>query len=113
MYNDHPQQATEAQWVKKFAQAHQTQIARQGCVNQYIPTQDLIASMKWDADTAHDFSKMTETLQLSKRSQHQALKLARTLADLQQHHQVHQDHLTEAVQYLCVTVMARYRQWCS
>lgn len=95
-----------------IAQAHQTQIARQGCVNQYIPAQDLIASMKWDADTAHDFSKMAETLQLSKRSQHQALKLARTLADLQQHRQVHQDHLTEVAQYLCVTVMARYRQWC-
>ncbi len=95
--------------ITSIHSAYQTQMTRQSCPNQQLPPGQLYAMLHWDAATTQIFQDMAQKHQWSKRTQHQTLKIARTLADLEQKIGVTTAHLTEAQQYLCVHVFERYR----
>lgn len=88
-----------AEIARQVASARQRQLARQGCANAFL---DLKRMHQFCALTAEDQSwleKAGERLNLSLRALHRILKVARTLADLQQMDAIQRPHLAEALQY--------------
>ncbi|TBU95749.1 ATP-dependent protease [Stutzerimonas kirkiae] len=88
--------ATIAAWV---AQAHQRQQQRQGCANAFLDLPGLRQHCALDSDDQHWLEHACERLGLSLRAAHRLLKVARTLADLEQTDNIARHHLAEALQY--------------
>lgn len=83
----------------QIAAARDYQLERQGCLNAHL---DLPAVRQHCRLTTTDESwleQAVERLGLSRRASHRALKVARTLADLEQQTQIGRAHLAEALQY--------------
>ncbi|RMN29618.1 Mg chelatase-related protein [Pseudomonas coronafaciens pv. zizaniae] len=81
------------------AQARERQQRRQGCANAFL---DLPGLRKYCALSSTDerwLETACERLTLSLRSAHRLLKVARTLADLEQVDAINRSHLAEALQY--------------
>ncbi len=94
--SDGPDSATVARQV---AQTRERQQQRQGCANAFLDLPGLrkhcglsTADEKW-LETA------CERLTLSLRAAHRLLKVARTLADLEEVENIRREHLAEALQY--------------
>jgi magnesium chelatase family protein len=88
-----------AQMAALVVRTRQLQLQRQGCANAHL---DLSAVQQYcplnEADNAW-LEAACERLGLSLRAAHRVLKVARTLADLEQASAIQRKHLAEALQY--------------
>ena len=90
---------SSAEAVKLVCAARDRQLQRQGCSNAQL---DLNALLKHCVLLEEDrtwLEQASERLNLSLRATHRVLKVARTLADLQDTAAIARDHLAEALQY--------------
>ena len=98
--NAAPQTAqSSAVLAAQVAEARRLQLARQGCANAFL---DLVGLREHCQLTAEDqawLERACERLALSLRAAHRLLKVARTLADLEQAERIGRQHLAEALQY--------------
>ena len=98
--NPSPQQgdntASAAKWV---AQARERQQRRQGCANAFLDLPGLRQHCALSAADEAWLETACERLTLSLRAAHRLLKVARTLADLEQVEAINRSHVAEALQY--------------
>jgi magnesium chelatase family protein len=81
------------------AQARERQQKRQGCANAFLDLPGLRRHCKLSTVDENWLETACERLTLSLRSAHRLLKVARTLADLEQVDGIRREHLAEALQY--------------
>lgn len=94
--DNHPSTAEAAVAV---ASARSIQIRRQGCLNAHLDLAALRDHCGVSGEDARWMERAIERLGLSRRASHRALKVARTLADLEGVDGVQRSHLAEALQY--------------
>jgi len=83
----------------QVAAARAVQQARQGCANAFLDLAGLRQHCRLSAEDQQWLEKACERLALSLRAAHRLLKVARTLADLEQAPGITRAHLAEALQY--------------
>ncbi len=83
----------------EVAQARECQQRRQGCANAFLDLPGLRKHCKLPKVDEGWLETACERLTLSLRAAHRLLKVARTLADLDQVEAITRDHLKEALQY--------------
>ncbi|MBV6751327.1 YifB family Mg chelatase-like AAA ATPase [Pseudomonas chlororaphis] len=88
-----------AQAAARVAEARQRQQQRQGCANAFLDLPALRAHCKLSTGDEKWLETACERLTLSLRAAHRLLKVARTLADLEQVENISREHLAEALQY--------------
>ncbi len=88
-----PSGATRAQAALNFA------LLRQGCVNQQLHGNALLQQAQLSATTMQFVERAAEKMQWSSRRVHRIIRIARTIADLEEAHAVERHHITEAMQY--------------
>ena len=88
--------ATAAQLV---AHSRERQQKRQGCANAFLDLPGLRKHCKLSTADENWLETACERLTLSLRAAHRLLKVARTLADLEQLDDIRREHLAEALQY--------------
>jgi magnesium chelatase family protein len=81
------------------AEARERQQTRQGCANAFLDLPGLRKHCKLSTVDENWLETACERLNLSLRSAHRLLKVARTLADLEQVDSISREHLAEALQY--------------
>lgn len=81
------------------ARARQFQLARQGCANALLDLTGLRQHCALNGDDLLWLERACERLGLSLRAAHRILKVARTLADLEESPAISRHHLAEALQY--------------
>ncbi|MFN3358764.1 MAG: YifB family Mg chelatase-like AAA ATPase, partial [Pseudomonas sp.] len=90
---------TTAMASAHVAQARERQQQRQGCANAFLDLPKLREHCRLAKDDEGWLESACERLTLSLRAAHRLLKVARTLADLDQADAITRDHLKEALQY--------------
>ena len=90
---------TSAVIQARVAEAHQRQLARQGCANAFLTTTQTDEVCELDAEMRDLLSAAMQRFNWSARSHYRVLKLARTVADLSGHEKVNAQHIAEAIQY--------------
>ncbi len=93
---DRPTTAEASAWV---AAARERQMARQGRLNAHLDLAGLRDHCALDAEDARWMEQAIERLGLSHRASHRALKVARSIADLDGKERLARRHLAEALQY--------------
>jgi len=88
-----------AQAAARVAEARQRQQQRQGCANAFLDLPALRLHCTLSTGDEKWLETACERLTLSLRAAHRLLKVARTLADLEQVENISRDHLAEALQY--------------
>ncbi|WP_042935107.1 YifB family Mg chelatase-like AAA ATPase, partial [Pseudomonas gingeri] len=88
-----------AKAATQVAEARHCQQQRQGCANAFLDLEGLRQHCKLSTADEHWLETACERLTLSLRAAHRLLKVARTLADLEQLETISRDHLAEALQY--------------
>ena len=83
----------------RVATARDAQLRRQGCANAFLDLPGLREHCGLTDIDRQWLEHACERLGLSLRSAHRVLKVARTLADLQDHTKISRAHLAEALQY--------------
>lgn len=91
-----PDSAEAAAWV---AAARDQQLKRQGCLNAHLDLAGVRQHCALQQADAAWLEQAVEQLGLSRRASHRAMKVARTLADLEQTAKIGRAHLAEALQY--------------
>ena len=81
------------------ASARLRQLERQGCLNAHLELGAVREHCRLTAADEKWLEQAVERLGLSRRASHRALKVSRTLADLEQQQQIGRAHLAEALQY--------------
>lgn len=81
------------------AEARERQQKRQRCANAFLDLPGLKRHCQLSTADEKWLESACERLTLSLRSAHRLLKVARTLADLEQVHAISREHLAEALQY--------------
>jgi magnesium chelatase family protein len=81
------------------ADARERQNKRQGCANAFLDLPGLRKHCKLSTADENWLESACERLTLSLRAAHRLLKVARTLADLEQVDGITREHLAEALQY--------------
>ena len=87
---------TVRQRVEQCRQHHRN---RQGCSNSLLAGKQLDLHCRLDDEAARLISRAMDQLKLSARAYHRILRLARTIADLQQIPTIQTNHLAEAIGY--------------
>ncbi len=90
---------TSASVAARVAAARQRQLARQGCTNAALDLPGLRQHCPLRTADRHWLEQACERLGLSLRATHRLLKVARTLADLDEQETIARPHLAEALQY--------------
>ncbi|MBB2494057.1 YifB family Mg chelatase-like AAA ATPase [Aquipseudomonas ullengensis] len=90
---------SSASAAAEVAAARQRQMARQGCANAFLDLPGLRQHCVLQVQDQHWLEQACERLNLSLRAAHRLLKVARTLADLEQAADIARSHLAEALQY--------------
>lgn len=88
-----------AQAAQQVARARARQLARQGCANAFLDLPGLRQHCELTNEDRQWLEKACERLALSLRSAHRLLKVARTLADLEEIERIGRANLAEALQY--------------
>lgn len=83
----------------QVAKARQRQVQRQGCANAFLDLPGLRQHCSLTSTDQQWLEQACERLNLSLRAAHRLLKVARTLADLEQADAIERRHLGEALQY--------------
>lgn len=83
----------------RVACARTTQLSRQGCANHDLDAKGLRLFCELKESDAEFALKAVDRLGLSARGYHRVLKVARTIADLEQSEKISKLHLTEALSY--------------
>jgi magnesium chelatase family protein len=91
--------ADSASSAALVAQARQRQMQRQGVANAFLDLPGLRQHCNLQANDQDWLESACERLGLSLRAAHRILKVARTLADLEQAERIARSHLAEALQY--------------
>jgi magnesium chelatase family protein len=91
--------ADTATAAAQVAQARALQYARQGVANAFLDLNALREHCALQADDQTWLEGACERLGLSLRAAHRVLKVARTLADLEEAELIARNHLAEALQY--------------
>ena len=98
--NPRPQPGNDsAGAAARVARARQLQGQRQGCANAFLDLPGLRRHCQLSTADEHWLEAACERLNLSLRAAHRLLKVARTLADLEQVASISRDHLAEALHY--------------
>ncbi|EZQ03899.1 magnesium chelatase [Acinetobacter sp. Ver3] len=84
---------------KRVIQAYELQIQRQGVTNQNLSSQQLDQVAQLDDSAKKIIAMAQQRLNLSARSYHRILRVARTIADLACSEHIQTAHLTEALSY--------------
>ena len=84
---------------QKVIQARELQISRQGVLNGALPVNSLAEHCLLSDENLNFIQQAAKKLQLSMRAFHRALRVARTIADLEQETAVGRQHLAEALGY--------------
>ena len=79
--------------------AHELQIKRQGKPNALLEGKELTEICQLSNAIENKSIQMLDQLKLSARAFHKILKMARTIADLEQTHDITQTHMSEAMSY--------------
>ncbi|MBD9515252.1 YifB family Mg chelatase-like AAA ATPase [Pseudomonas sp. PDM22] len=90
---------SSAELAVQVAAARQRQLTRQGCANAFLTLKKMHQYCALSPEDQAWLEKAGERLNLSLRALHRILKVARTLADLQQADDIARPHLAEALQY--------------
>lgn len=99
MLQQAPQGETSEQVQQRIVRVRERQLARQGCINAEL-TGDLRDQMcTLVSDDRQWLLAAIERLQLSARAYHRVLKIARTIADLNNRAWIERPHLLEALTY--------------
>ncbi len=85
--------------AEQVAEARERQHRRQGCANAFLDLPGLRRHCKLSTTDETWLETACERLTLSLRAAHRLLKVARTLADLEQAGCIRREHLAEALQY--------------
>lgn len=83
----------------RVARAHALQLARQGMPNQRLGPRDIDRYCRPDAAGERLLRAAMQQLDWSARAYHRVLKVARTVADLDDAEQLAAEHIAEAIQY--------------
>lgn len=83
----------------RVEEAHQIQLNRQGVLNSALNNQQVKDYCKLSAENQRFITQAIDTLGLSMRAYHRTLKVARTVADLQQSEHIEQSHIAEALSF--------------
>ncbi len=97
--NSEPEPLTSQDIKKTVVQTHSIQHQRQGCLNTHLSNKQLISVTQLSDDNQAFLSSALDTLGLSMRAYHRTLKVARTIADLEQSPGIEKNHLAEALSY--------------
>ncbi len=84
---------------QRVCAARQRQLDRSGCLNAELPPEALEQVCRMETPARELLQQAGERLQLSGRSLHRVMKVARTIADLEYSEIVTVSHLAEALQY--------------
>ncbi|WP_068825162.1 YifB family Mg chelatase-like AAA ATPase [Pseudomonas sp. BMS12] len=90
---------TSASAAARVAAARRRQLQRQGCANAFLDLPGLQQHCSLPEEDRRWLEQASERLHLSLRAAHRLLKVARTLADLEDVAQIGRHHLAEALQY--------------
>ena len=90
---------SSAHGAAKVAAARQRQQSRQGCANAFLDLDGLRQHCPLGSNDQRWLENACERMNLSLRAAHRILKVARTLADLEQAPCITREHLAEALQY--------------
>ena len=93
------QETTSAEVRKQVLAAHQRQLDRQGCSNAHLRNGALEEHCRLDDDCRNLLLHAMNKLGLSARAYHRILRVARTIADLENASDIQLSHITEAVGY--------------
>ncbi len=85
--------------AERVARARKIADARQGKPNAQLSAKETLQHVALDPPTKQFFQQALTTLNISARSVHKILRIARTIADLESSSEVTQTHLLEALQY--------------
>ncbi|WP_280359848.1 YifB family Mg chelatase-like AAA ATPase [Pseudomonas sp. BN606] len=88
-----------AEVAATVAQSRRVQLRRQGCANAFLDLKGLRQHCALESEDRAWLEAACERLNLSLRAAHRILKVARTLADLEQAETIARHHLGEALQY--------------
>jgi magnesium chelatase family protein len=91
---------------ERVARARTRQLERQGMANARLAGGDIEARARPDVDAARMLRDATSSLALSARAHHRVLKVARTVADLEECARVGEQHVAEALRYRAVAAPA-------
>ena len=83
----------------QVAVARAQQLERQGCLNAHLDLAGVRQHCQLTQTDERWLEQAVERLGLSRRAGHRALKVARTLADLEQQQRIGRAHIAEALQY--------------
>ncbi len=84
---------------QRVTRARATQLKRQGCLNGQLNNQQIEDICTLDKDSRQLLTHAIDKLRLSARSYHRLLKLARTIADLNEAEKISSDDISEAIRY--------------
>lgn len=90
---------TSASIASRVARAHERQLARQGCINAMLEAKVLDAHCPMTPEADRLRREAMLGLAWSARALHRVVRVARTVADLQDSEQIEAAHLAEAIQY--------------
>ncbi|MDR2636807.1 MAG: YifB family Mg chelatase-like AAA ATPase [Zoogloeaceae bacterium] len=90
---------TSAQVRQRVLAARERQIARQGMVNTRLTPENIETHARMSAGARDLLRQAAARLDLSARSWHRVMKVARTIADLADSGDIEKNHLAEALQY--------------
>ena len=96
---DAPQSESSAEVRVRVESARAIQHARAGKPNAQLTQSETVATCRLTAHDEHLLERAIDTLQLSARSLHRILRVARTIADLAGSESIATSHLTEAIGY--------------
>lgn len=95
-HNDHPE-CSEHQLQASVLAARERALKRRGCPNQLLTVKDTEQDCQLEVDDQKLFMKAAKQLNLSVRSCHKILRVARTIADLEEAKEISRKHLQEAI----------------
>ncbi|NNB06073.1 ATP-binding protein [Pseudomonas fragi] len=90
---------TTAKAASLVAAARERQLQRQGCANAFLDLPGVRAQCRLSDGDNRWLEAACERMTLSLRAAHRLLKVARTLADLEQVQHIERKHLAEGLQY--------------
>ena len=107
LHNQRTDGLTSAQIRQNVEHARQRQLSRQGCANAQLNGQQLNDYCFLNSSIQQFLQKVVQQFGLSARAYQRILKVARTIADLEQQDAIQQQHVSEAVGYRAIDKLMR------